>query len=51
MMMILLIIKFNRIRLTDQEVRTLRGVVVALANKKLIPAEQNRRRKIKNERK
>lgn len=24
---------FNRIRLTDQEVRTLRGVVVALANK------------------
>ena len=42
---------FNRIRLTDQEVRTLRGVVVALANKKLIPAEQNRRRKNKNERK
>jgi len=38
---------FNRIRLTDQEVRTLRGVIVALVEKKWRPPEENRRRKAK----
>jgi tRNA/rRNA methyltransferase len=40
---------FNRIKLTDQEVRTLRGVIVALAEKKHQPQGESRRRKARND--
>ena len=40
---------FNRIKLTSQEVRTLRGIIVALSKKKWQPPENNRRREKRDE--
>tara|TARA_B100000886_G_scaffold167103_1_gene114229 strand:+ start:8188 stop:9027 length:840 start_codon:yes stop_codon:yes gene_type:complete len=40
---------FNRVKLTSQEVRTLRGIIVALSRKRWQPSEKNRGREKKNE--